>query len=100
MVRRTHRRSIFSRVRWDRVGLLLLVLMLCMSFGVNALADSAHLDCESIVVGSGDTLWGLIREVNPDFNGNMNDAIYKTCQLNDMKSSKICVGQNLLIPNL
>lgn len=99
-MKKSNHRSILARIRWDRVGLLFLILLICMSFGVNALADSAQLDCESITVGSGDTLWKLIKEVNPDFDGNMNDAIYKTCRLNDMNSSKICIGQNLLIPNL
>lgn len=99
MKHRKHR-SIFARIRWDRVGLLFIVVLICMSFGVNALADSAKPDCQSVIVASGDTLWSLIQEVNPDFQGNMNVAIYQTCQLNDMKSSKICVGQNLLIPNL
>lgn len=100
MKRKNNHRSVWSRVRWNRVGLLLLILLICMSFGINAMADSASADCESVTVACGDTLWGLIQQVNPDYRGNMNDAIYKTCRLNDMQSSKICIGQNLLIPNL
>lgn len=88
------------RVRWDRVGLLLLVILICMSFAVNALADSSIVSCDSVTVCASDTLWGLIKEVNPDYTGNMEKAVYRTCRLNNMSSSKICVGQTILIPNL
>ena len=88
------------RIRWNRVGLLLVMLMIMMSFAVNALADAATVNCTGVTVEGGDTLWSLIKEYNPDYNGDMNEAVYRTCRLNDMSTSKICVGQNVLIPKL
>ncbi len=91
------------RVRWDRVGLLLLVFIFIMSFAVSALADSTAaegMDCTVVTVSAGDTMWELIHEANPDYCGNMSAAVYATCQLNDMYGAKIYAGQKLLIPNL
>lgn len=91
------------RVRWNRVGLLLLVFAFLMSFAVSALADStgeAAPDCTIVTVSYGDTMWGLIKDINPDYSGNMNKAVYATCQLNDMSAAKLYAGQKLLIPNL
>ncbi len=91
------------RVRWNRVCLLLLIVIFMMSFAVSALADSTTdpaTDCTIVTVGSGDTMWGLIKAANPDFSGNMNEAVYATCQLNDMHGAKLYAGQKLLIPNL
>lgn len=88
------------RVRWSRVGLLILIFVICMSFAVSAMAESSALNCTSVTVGNGDTLWSLIKENNPGYCGNMNEAIYKTCRLNDMATSTIYTGQDLLIPKL
>lgn len=93
-------KKINRRIRWNRVGILLLAIIICMSFGVNALADSTAIDCQNITVNSGDTLWTLIKEVNPEYCGNMEKAVYQTCRLNNIDSAKICVGQNILIPIL
>ncbi len=100
---KTKTNKLRRRVRWNRVCLLLLIFAFMMSFAVSALADStadAAPDCTIVTVGSGDTMWGLIKEVNPDFTGNMNEAVYATCQLNDMRAVKLYAGQKLLIPNL
>lgn len=94
------KKTIKRRVRWNRVALLMLIVLLCMSFAMNALADSTVFDCESVTVCCGDTIWSLIKDVNPGYSGNMEQAVYKTCQLNKISSAKICVGQNLLIPIL
>lgn len=94
------KKQVKRRIRWDRVALLLLIVVFCMSFAVNALADSTVIDCQSVTVGAGDTIWALIREVNPEYTGNMEKAVYQTCRLNGMDSAKICVGQSILIPNL
>lgn len=88
------------RVRWNRVLLLVITFILCMSFAVNVLADSSSLNYTIVKVGSGDTLWSLIKENNPGYCGNMNEAIYKTYAINNMNTSKITIGQNLLIPEL
>lgn len=93
-------KTIKRRVRWDRVAFLLIALVVLMSFAVNALAEDSPLICDNVTVAAGDTLWGLIKEVNPDYCGNMNAAVYQTCKLNNMPTAQINVGQSILIPKL
>lgn len=89
------------RIRWSRVFVLLAVFVLMMSWAINAFADSDEAyDCAYIVIHSGDNMWDLIQEVNPDYHGDMNAAIYETCKLNDMDSAALRAGQSILIPRL
>jgi hypothetical protein len=89
------------RIRWSRVAMMMIILIICMSFAVNALADTGEqLNYTMVTVGTGDSLWGLIKEYNPDYSGNMNEAIYSTCRLNDMPTAMLSVGQTIRIPNL
>lgn len=100
---KTKTNNLRRRVRWNRVYLLLLIFAFLMSFAVSTLADSianAAPDCTIVTVSYGDTMWGLIKLANPDFAGNMNEAVYTTCQLNDMQTARLYAGQKLLIPNL
>lgn len=94
-------RKINRRVRWNRVLFLPAIFCLIMSCAINAFADSAEeYNCLTVVVHSGDTMWDLLQEYNPEYNGDMNEAIYKTCKLNDMDSAVVRVGQSILIPRL
>jgi uncharacterized membrane protein YvbJ len=55
------------RIRWSRVAMMMIILIICMSFAVNALADTGEqLNYTMVTVGTGDSLWGLIKEYNPD----------------------------------
>lgn len=92
-----------KHIRWNRVALLLLVFLFIMSFTVSALANSIDdktENCSIVTVGSGDTLWDLIKENNPDYRGNMNEAVYETCKLNNMTTAMLQTGQTVLIPHL
>ena len=90
-------------IRWNRVALLLLLFLFIMSFTVSALANSINdktENCTIVTVCNGDTLWDLIQENNPDYCGNMNEAVYKTCKLNNMTTAMLQTGQTVLIPHL
>lgn len=90
-----------KHIRWGRVGILIGAFILMMSWAITAFADSYDdYDCTHVVIHSGDTLWNLIQEVNPDYSGNMNEAIYQTCKLNNMSSSALRTGNTILIPHL
>ncbi len=93
------------RIRWDRVVLLLAVFCLAMSWAINAFADSNGEYSEeysyvSVIVHSGDTMWDLLQEANPEYKGDMNEAVYNTCKLNSMDSAALYAGQTVLIPKL
>jgi hypothetical protein len=93
--------KIKRRIRWSRVAMMVIILAICMSFAVNALADTGEqLNYTMVTVGSGDSLWDLIKQYNPDYSGNMNEAIYRTCRLNDMPTAMLSIGQTIRIPNL
>lgn len=100
-VRKSGRRQGMRRrkVRWNRVLLLLAVLIFCLSFAVNAFgeveAEALYVD---VTVGAGDSLWSLIHEYNPDFQGNMNQAVYRVKNLNKLDSSGLITGQIIRMP--
>ena len=80
------------KLRWDRVMILVVLVMTCLSFALNAFADTQDDSYIPVVVGAGDTMWDLIREHNPEFNGNMNEAVYETKKLNDTKQAVVYLG--------
>ncbi len=79
---------------------MVFVFMLVLLLGVQALAAGAaeEPECVQMTVHSGDTLWALIHAAVPDYDGDMNKAIYEVKQLNGLSSADIYPGQKLLIP--
>lgn len=49
---------------------------------------------QSVVVCQGETLWSIAR----DLEGNINENIYNIKKLNNLKSSSLYIGQELIIP--
>lgn len=49
---------------------------------------------EKIVISEGDTLWNIASNLD----GNVNENIYEIKKINELKTSYIYVGQELLIP--
>ena len=86
-------------MRWNRVALLLAVLILCLSCAVNAFGDvSSEALYVDVKVEAGDSLWSLIHEYNPDFTGNMNQAVYHVKSINSLGSSGLATGQIIQMP--
>lgn len=91
------------KLRWNRVLMLIVVLVFCFSFAVNAFGDVPQNPSETekyidVTVADGDSLWSLIKEYNPEYSGNMNKAIYKVCNLNELENACLYSGQIILIP--
>ena len=86
----------------SNVIILIITLIFCMSFCVNAFGDTAEQsqtgEVISVTVENGDSLWNLIQEYNPQYNGNMNEAIYFVKKLNNLDTSGLYGGQVLQIP--
>lgn len=85
------------KVRWDRVMLLAIFLMCCLSMTMNAFADTEPVYVP-VIVSQGDTMWDLIKEHNPNYSGNMNEAVYNTKLLNNTDQGGILAGTEILIP--
>ena len=50
---------------------------------------------DEIVVVEGDTLWSIASKLN----GNINKNIYEIKKINNLSSSSLSIGQELLIPS-
>ena len=52
----------------------------------------------SVIVDQGDSLWGLIKEYNPNYNGDMRKMVREVSQLNGLGSVAIYPGDVIVIP--
>ena len=52
----------------------------------------------SVIVDQGDTLWGLIKVYNPDYNGDMRRMVREVTMLNGLGSVAIYPGDLIVIP--
>ena len=91
-----------KKTRFSSVIILIITLIFCMSFGVNAFGDTGSQNQTvaliSVTVQNGDSLWNLIQEYNPQYNGDMNEAIYFVKKINNLDTSGLYGGQILQIP--
>ena len=87
------------RPRWNRIIILLIVVAIILSAGVqSAFGSDQPREVVEIDVESGDTLWSLVKEYNPGFKGNMSEACYIVKEMNGMDQSIIYAGQTLIMP--
>lgn len=104
----TNKKRMKRRVLRVRPLLLLglLVISICFLMGAaltndaSAGKESGKKDAEyvSVIVKQGDSIWGLIKEVRPDYSGNMQKAVYEVKQINGLGNSMIYPVQILQIP--
>lgn len=106
-VERSAAQAPVSRVRLTRRGRVLVVLALAavllavLTFGMSAASQA---DSEAPVpaaigvttVQSGETLWGVARRIAPD--ADVRQLVAQIRELNDMGSSTLLAGQQLLLP--
>ncbi|MDD2220955.1 MAG: LysM peptidoglycan-binding domain-containing protein [Clostridia bacterium] len=52
----------------------------------------------SVIVDQGDSLWGLIKEYNPNYNGDMRKMVREVKELNGLGSVAIYPGDIIVIP--
>ena len=94
-------RTKHKKVRWHNVCIFIVCIMMlisCLSLkalGNNKLAYDTY---QRVMIKTGDTVWGLIKEYNPNYQGNMNKAIYIVHQINGLQNSSIVPGKILYIP--
>lgn len=87
------------KLRLNRVMMLIVVLVFCLSFAVNAFGDVQETERYiDVTVSNGDSLWSLIKEYNPEYNGDMNKAIYEVSNLNQLENACLYKGQVIQMP--
>jgi len=99
-MQKTHKQH--RKVKWHNV--IMLFVMICLivaiasiqAFGGNS-ADNDQ-NYTKIVVQSGDSLWNLIKEHNPDYNGNMEKLMWEVRCVNRIDDANLQIGQVLLMP--
>ena len=98
-MKRTYKRTSYrEKARRQRRTLLIMVMAMIMAFGLGvfAVADDG-IDFVTVTVSSGDTLWNLCAPYKPE-RMDLRDFIEKVKYENNMDSSEIFMGQELMIP--
>ena len=82
-----------------RVGILAVLGFAVVGFasGQMAGATSSKAEVSHYVVHSGDTLWAIAAQYAP--HGDQADYVAELVDLNDLQSSVLMPGQQLLLPN-
>lgn len=87
------RRRIMKRRRTVTV-LVLIIMSFMVSF---AFANQEHEETIKIIVNSGETLWEIAGENNPN-KEDLRKLVHEIMELNNLKSGTIYASQELLIP--
>ena len=98
-MKRTYKRTSYrEKARRQRRTLLIMVMAMVMAFGLGvfAVADDG-IDFVTVTVSSGDTLWNLCAPYKPE-RMDLRDFIEKVKYENNMDTSEIFMGQELMIP--
>lgn len=95
---------LYHRIKWHNVILLFLFITILLSwnnivaFGGTATVEDSICSYQQITVQPGDSLWSLIKEKNPEYQGRMDKIIWETQQINQLSDSFLKTGSTLLIP--
>lgn len=98
-MKRTHRRTNYrEKARRQRRTLLIMIMAMLMAFGLGvfAVADDG-IDSVTVTVATGDTLWDICAPYKPE-RMDIRDFIAKVKYENNMDTSEIFIGQELVIP--
>jgi LysM repeat protein len=73
------------------VSLITILIMLLLNYKVFSYQAPVY---EKTIVSKGDTLWSIAK----DYGGNINKKIFEIKKINNLETSDIYIGQELLIP--
>lgn len=74
-----------------------IIIILSAYLSIGAIAENTE-KYTVVVVDAGDTLWQLCEENKPD-NVDLRNYMYKVKYVNNMKSSALNIGQEIIFPN-
>ena len=96
----TRRYRVANRFRFTVfVALMIILMTTVMNFalGLNtadSLTYAAYMDLE---VAAGDTLWSIAETYMADC-GDIREAVYDLCQINDITASELYAGMTIQVP--
>ncbi len=84
--------------RMKRRRTVTVMVLIIMSFMVSfAFANQEHDETIKVIVNSGESLWEIASENNPN-KDDIRKLVYEIIELNDLENGMIYAGQELLIP--
>lgn len=72
------------------------IISFVISMLTNVVFSASPVEYNTIVVAEGDTLWSIASSIE----GNVRENIYNIKEVNNLQSSIIYVGQELLVPQV
>jgi LysM repeat protein len=85
-----------NRRRFYSIIVILVTVMLSSVIVVSAQGGEAECKYDTVRVETGDTLWDIAKEYNP--NGDIREFIYEIKELNHLEGSMIYAGEELKVP--
>ncbi len=76
--------------------IIVCIISFVMSMLTNVVFSASPVEYETIIVAEGDTLWSIANSLE----GNVRENIYTIKEVNNLESSMIYVGQELLVPQV
>lgn len=76
--------------------IIVCIISFVMSMLTNVVFSASPIEYETIIVAEGDTLWSIANSLE----GNVRENIYNIKEVNNLESSMIYVGQELLVPQV
>ena len=78
------------------MSIIVFVISFFMSMLTSVVFSASPVEYDSIIVSEGDTLWSIASSIE----GNVRENIYTIKKINNLDSSMIFVGQELLVPQV
>ena len=76
--------------------IIVCIISFVMSMLTNVVFSASPVEYDTIIVAEGDTLWSIASSLE----GNVRENIYNIKEINNLHSSMIYVGQELLVPQI
>ncbi len=76
--------------------IIVCIISFVMSMLTNVVFSASPIEYETIIVAEGETLWSIASSLE----GNVRENIYNIKEVNNLTSSIIYVGQELLVPQI
>ena len=76
--------------------IIVCIISFVMSMLTSVVFSASPIEYETIIVAEGDTLWSIANALE----GNVRENIYNIKEVNNLESSMIYVGQELLVPQV
>lgn len=96
----TRRYRVANRFRFTVFVALMIILITTVAnfaLGLNTADSLTYVEYMDLEVVSGDTLWSIAETYMAD-TGDLREAVYELCQINDISASELYAGMTIQVP--